>query len=209
MPPRDKGQEEHQQHSAVPLEPSANETNNVSPVSATQPSSIENLVKKSRDSVKIDHNTPTSMGWRRNTFHWELNLWTFGFLFVVYRYVVPESYRFGMQLLGGLIGLDAARYYYVKADMPGVPYTLPFVSLVAMIVQPVRFWAELGTIAMESGEGLCTNILGGSFMLFVTDTKLCRQIMTAEGTFQIFAHPNALWLFGPRNLIYMDTEPHK
>lgn len=184
---------------------------NHSPVSATRPgaSSLENLVKKSRDSVERNHNTPTNTGWRRNTFHWELNLWTFGFLFLVYQYVVPESYRFGMKLLGGLVCLDAARYYYAKADMPGVPYTLPFVSLVAMIVHPVRFWAELATIAMESGEGLCTNILGGNFMVFVTDTKLCRQIMTAEGTFRIFAHPNALWLFGPRNLIYMDTEPHK
>ena len=159
--------------------------------------------------VGRDHNTPSHTGWRRNTFHWELNVWTFGFLALLYYHVLPLSWRFGMQLLLGLVCCDAARYYYAKGDLPGVPYTLPFVSVVAMIVHPVRFWAELGTIAMESGEGLCTNILGGNFMIFVTDTKLCREIMTTERAFGIFAHPNALWLFGPRNLIYMDTEPHK
>jgi sterol 22-desaturase len=62
---------------------------------------------------------------------------------------------------------------------------------------------------MESGTGCCTNAFGGKFMIFVTDTTLCRQVMTGEGTFQIFAHPNALWLFGDKNLIYMDTLPHK
>jgi sterol 22-desaturase len=158
--------------------------------------------------IKLPHNTPTNTGFRRNTFHWELNFWTFGFLALVY-FVIPPAHRIWMQVLLALVAVDAARYYYAKGDMPGVPYTLPFVNLVAMVIQPVRFWAELGTIAMESGQGLCTNVMASKFMIFVTDTSLCREIMTGEGAYGIYAHPNALWLFGPRNLIYMDTEPHK
>lgn len=170
----------------------------------------EKLVKTSRNAVR-NHNTPINTGFRRNTFHWEMNLWTFGFLALVYYYAIPVTHRIFMQILAALIACDAARYYYAKGSMPGVPYTLPLVNLVAMVICPVRFWAEMSTIAVkESGtQGLCTNVMAGHFMIFVTDTALCRQIMTGEETFGIYAHPNALWLFGPKNLIYQDTEPHK
>jgi cytochrome P450 family 710 subfamily A protein len=207
MPPRDKG---------LPAEPPSNSTAVVESSASENASSKSTWNNASSSAtttttglVVRDHNTPSNTGWRRKTFHWELNLWTGAFLWVVYQYWIPVSWRFGMQLLGGLVACDAAWYYYQKGDFPGVPYTFPLVSLVAMIVHPVRFWAELATIAMESGQGICTNTLCGSFMLFVTDTALCRQVMTGERAFGIFAHPNALWLFGPRNLIYMDTEPHK
>lgn len=171
-------------------------------------SRTKKLVRTSQEHAR-NHNTPSNTGFFRNTFHWEINILTFGFLSLVHFYVLPEQHRIFGQILAALIACDAARYYYAKGNMPGVPYTLPFVNLVVMVIFPVRFWAELGTIAMESGQGICTNVMGGKFMIFVTDTALCRDIFTGEGTYGIFAHPNALWLFGPKNLIYMECEPHK
>jgi cytochrome P450 len=191
MPPRDK----------------ALETDHVNS-DASASSLTTKLVTKSQNNAR-NHNEPSNIGFRRNTFHWELNFWTFGFLALVYYYVIPESHRIFMHILAALIACDAARYYYAKGNMPGVPYTLPFVGLVAMVIHPVRYWAELATIAMESGQGICTNVMAGNFMIFVTDTALCRQVMTGEGTFGIYAHPNALWLFGPKNLIYLECESHK
>jgi cytochrome P450 len=93
--------------------------------------------------------------------------------------------------------------------LAGVPYTFPFVSLVAMVIHPVRYWAELANIAMLSGRGMCASTLVGNFMIFVTDPKLCRETMTRESEYGIYAHPNALWLFGPKNLIYMSMSEHK
>jgi cytochrome P450 family 710 subfamily A protein len=146
---------------------------------------------------------------RLHTFHWELNLYSFAALALIYTYAVPEEYRVFMHGIFALIALDAARYYYYRGGMPGVPYTLPMVSMIAMLVRPVRFWAELGYIAMESGRGMCSNILVGNFMVFVTDPALCRKVMTSEDTYSIYAHPNALWLFGPENLIYLPPDDHK
>lgn len=169
---------------------------------------VEKLLKDSKAAAQR-HNVPSEItsGWRRKTFHWELNLYSALFVYVLYTFL-PQA-RWILKGLGVLVSLDAAQYYYQKQDLPGVPYTLPFVSLIAMIVKPVRFWAELACIAVESGTGCCTNSFGGKFMIFCTDTTLCRQVLTGEGTFQIFAHPNALWLFGRKNLIYMKTEQHK
>jgi sterol 22-desaturase len=173
---------------------------------------LERLLRESRANAER-HNTPSHItsGWRRKTFHWELNFYSFIFLTGLYYFVVRHytTARIIWHGLGLLVLIDAGRYYYQKQDLPGVPYTLPLVSLIAMLIRPVRFWAELACIAMESSTGCCTNAFGGKFMIFVTDTTLCRQVMTGEGTFQIFAHPNALWLFGDKNLIYMDTQAHK
>lgn len=145
----------------------------------------------------------------RNTFHWELNLYTFGLIAVVYLYLIPKEQRIFMHIIFALIAVDAGKYYYRKGSIPGCPYTIPFVSLLAMIIAPVRFWAEMANIAMESGEGMCTNTLVGHFMVFCTDVTKCRTILTGEGTYQVYAHPNARWLFDSKNLIYMETQPHK
>jgi cytochrome P450 family 710 subfamily A protein len=142
-----------------------------------------------------------------NTFHWELNLYSFSTLGLMY-YLLPQSYRFIMNIIFALIALDAARYYYKKGSMAGVPYTLPFVTLCAMIIRPVRFWAEMASIA-KAADGICTNTLVGHFMIFITDLELCRKVFAGEGTFGIYAHPNALWLLGAKNLIYLNKEPHK
>lgn len=154
------------------------------------------------------HNTPTPC---RCTFHWELNLYTVLVLALVYRYVLPAHHHWILHTLLTVVALgDGLVYYIDRGHWPGVPYTFPFVTLLAMLWHPVRFWAELGAIAMESGRGVCTNVLGwGTRFVFVTDTALCRQIFTGEGVFQLYAHPNALWLFGAKNLIYMPTEAHK
>jgi cytochrome P450 len=147
--------------------------------------------------------TPTS-----NTFHWEMNLYTSAFLGAMY-YLTPVSHRVFFHVVFALVAIDASRYYYCRGNLAGVPYTFPFVSLVAMVIHPVRYWAELANIAMLSGRGMCASTLVGNFMVFVTDPKLCREIMTTEDTYGIYAHPNALWLFGPKNLIYMSAGEHK
>eukprot|EP00934_Nitzschia_sp_Nitz4_P007201 Nitzschia sp. Nitz4//scaffold41_size133979//35657//37285//NITZ4_003334-RA/size133979-processed-gene-0.43-mRNA-1//1//CDS//3329551431//7191//frame0 len=140
--------------------------------------------------------------------HWELNLYSAIFLAATY-YVLSPQYKAYMRFILGLICIDASRYYYLKGSMAGVPYTLPLMTVFAMLVFPDRFWAEMADIAMASEDGLCTNSLVGKFLIFVTDPKACRQILTGEGTYGIYAHPNAKWLFGEKNLIYLDKEPHK
>jgi sterol 22-desaturase len=172
---------------------------------------LEKLLQESREKAQR-HNTPSHItsGWRRKTFHWELNFYSALLVGTIYYCCSNNAtLRTIWHGLGLLVMLDAANYYYQKQDLPGVPYTLPLVSLIAMLIKPVRFWAELACIAMESGTGCCTNAFGGKFMIFVTDTTLCREVLTGEGIFQIFAHPNALWLFGDKNLIYMKTLAHK
>ena len=165
---------------------------------------VEMTTQVKKDPVKPKVKT----GMFANTFHWELNLYSFSTLGFIY-YMLPEDYRIVMKVLFGLIAVDALRYYQKKGSMAGVPYTLPFVTLFAMLIKPVRFWAEMANIAMASESGICTNTLVGNFLLFVVDPKLCRDILTGEGTFGVYAHPNAMWLFGPKNLIYLDKEPHK
>lgn len=150
----------------------------------------------------------TGGGFLASTFHWELNFYSFTFLAFVY-HILPEEYRGYMKFFFALIAMDAARYYYLKGSMAGCPYTLPFVTVAAMLMRPERFWAEMADIALASPDGLCTNMLVGKFLVFATNPKFCRQILTGEGVYQIYAHPNAKWLFGEKNLIYQETNPHK
>jgi cytochrome P450 len=172
-------------------------------------SSAQVVAAKQAVPPKEAHNSPRdNSGWLANTFHWELNFYSFTFLAFVYMFL-KEEYRWYMKVLFALIAMDAARYYHMRGSMAGVPYTLPFVTIIAMLLQPERFWAELANIAMASPDGVCTNQLVGKFMVFCTDPKICRQILTGEGTYQIYAHPNAKWLFGEKNLIYLDKDPHK
>ena len=155
-----------------------------------------------------DMDTPETVQNKINTFHWELNVYSALLVGLLCQYT-PETYRTYWHFVFGLVAVDAARYYYARGHSAGVPYTLPFVTVVAMIVHPVRFWNEMGRIAMASVEGVCSNTLVGNFMLFVTDPSKCKQIFTGEGVFQLYAHPNALWLFGANNLIYLPTDVHK
>eukprot|EP00529_Nitzschia_sp_RCC80_P012128 CAMPEP_0113513376 /NCGR_PEP_ID=MMETSP0014_2-20120614/39828_1 /TAXON_ID=2857 /ORGANISM="Nitzschia sp." /LENGTH=565 /DNA_ID=CAMNT_0000409773 /DNA_START=227 /DNA_END=1924 /DNA_ORIENTATION=- /assembly_acc=CAM_ASM_000159 len=177
-------------------------TTNMSSASSTASTS-------SSTSAANDHKTarPTN-GMFDNTFHWELNFYSFTFLVFLYN-ILPVEYRGYMKFVFAVIAMDAARYYYMKGSMHGCPYTLPFVTVAAMLIRPERFWAEMANIALASPDGLCTNQLVGKFLVFVTNPKTCRQIMAGEGTYQIYAHPNALWLFGEKNLIYLDKDPHK
>jgi len=166
------------------------------------------MTKGNGDSKKVLMKPKPTPGMFDNTFHWELNFYSFTTLTFIY-YILPEKYQSVMKVIFGLIAVDAARYYHMKGSMAGVPYTLPFVSLVAMIVKPVRFWTEMANIAMASKDGLCTNTLVGKFLIFCTDPKLCRDILTGEGVYGVYAHPNAKWLFGSKNLIYLEKDPHK
>lgn len=161
-----------------------------------------------KDKVVVGMDTPVSVQGKLNTFHWELNVFSVLLLAGLYN-ATPLSHRVFWHIVFALIAVDAAKYYYSKGSSPGVPYTLPFVTVVAMIAHPVRFWNEMGCIAMASTEGVCSNTLVGNFLLFVTDPSKCKQIFTGEGVFQLYAHPNAYWLFGPKNLIYLPTDVHK
>jgi cytochrome P450 len=143
-----------------------------------------------------------------HTFAWEVNAVCVAALVAIYA-ALPASYVSFFYAFLFIVSVDACRYYYFRGKTPGVPYTLPFMNIVSMILHPVRFWGEQAQISMQGSVGMSTNTLAGKNMLFVTDVKLCREIMTGEGVFQIYAHPNAKWLFGPGNLIYMGTEAHK
>lgn len=143
-----------------------------------------------------------------NHLHWELNLYSFSTLGLIYM-LLPEQHKGFMRFVFGLIAVDVSRYYCLKGSLAGVPYTLPMMTIFAMSTFPVPFWTEIAHIAMASECGICTNQLMGKFMVFCTDPDTCRQILTGEGTFEIYAHPNSKWLFGPKNLIYLDNEAHK
>ncbi|KAL7568016.1 hypothetical protein ACA910_004600 [Epithemia clementina (nom. ined.)] len=142
------------------------------------------------------------------TFHWEMNLYSAVAMALLY-YATAERHRVVWHVLYALLALDAARYYYRRGAMAGVPYTLPLVNLMAMLIHPERFWAELGTIALASPDGLCANTMVGNQLIFVTDPALCRQVFTGEDDFGLYAHPNAIWLFDPKNLIYLQGSVHK
>lgn len=143
-----------------------------------------------------------------NTFHWELNFYCAIVLAAIY-YLTSAENRLYLHIIFSLLALDAARYYYRRGNMAGVPYTIPFVNLIAMLVNPERFWAEMGAIAMASPDGLCANSMVCCQTIFCTDPKLCRKVFTTEEHYGIYAHPNAIWLFDPKNLIYLQGDVHK
>lgn len=144
----------------------------------------------------------------KETFTWELNVYCALFLLAVFK-LLPlhlRGYFYGFMTL---LVLDAARYYHKRGNMPGPPYTLPLVSFVALIINPVRFWEELASIAANAKSGLCCHYLACKLMVYVTDVKLCREVLQGEGTYGFYAHPNANILFGASNMIYMPTQAHK
>ena len=143
-----------------------------------------------------------------NTYHWEMNLYCAVAMGALYA-ITPVDARLFWHIVFGLLALDAARYYYLRGSLAGVPYTVPFVNLFAMLINPERFWAELGTIAMASADGLCANTMVGCQMIFCTDPQLCRKVMTNESEYGIYAHPNSIFLFDPKNLIYLKSDVHK
>jgi hypothetical protein len=46
---------------------------------------------------------------------------------------LAERHRVFMHILFSLIAVDGARYYYTNESIPGLPYTLPLVSTIAMM----------------------------------------------------------------------------
>ena len=142
-------------------------------------------------------------------FMWELNLFS-ALAVALLVSVTPSSHLWIWKWFGTFVALDATHYYYQKGRMEAVPYTLPCAGLTAMIFNPNRFWSELAGRAMRKGDGLCgTTLFPFTFLVFCTCPDKCRTIMTGEGIYGVYAHPNAKWLFGEKNLIYLQTEPHK
>lgn len=189
----------------------------------------DNKVKRGANEVDAETMMQPSLAKHVScTYHWELNIYCALAIAILYYYCPgggssanyseeeEESQAQPRSILSWIgtavvafVVCDAGRYYYFRGSMAGVPYTLPLVNLLAMLVNPQRFWAELGTIAMASADGMCANIMVCSPMVFITNPTVCKQVFTGEGDFQIYAHPNALWLFDPKNLIYLPKEAHK
>lgn len=46
-------------------------------------------------------------------------------------------------------------------------------------------------------------------MYFVSNTELCKQIFQKVHDYVLVAHPNAAWLLGEHNMIYLDPDTHK
>jgi sterol 22-desaturase len=144
-----------------------------------------------------------------DNFMLELNVYSAAALALLF-YFTPTHVAWVWKGIFAFLAADCAHFYYQKGSMEAVPYTLPFVALTSMIISPNRFWSELAGRAMRKGDGMCgTTLCPFTYLVFCTDPNKCREIMTGEGTYGIYAHPNAKYLFGEKNLIYLPSEPHK
>ena len=147
----------HEDHSVVNV---GNNNNHARATSSSSTSSLTQLASTKKQSVApVDDVskmlTPATSRHRFTTFHYELNLYCAIVLGALYYYVARhhQAARLGMHVLFALIALDAAKYYYWRGSMAGVPYTLPMVSFLAMIIGPGRFWHDMAAIAMSSRDG--------------------------------------------------------
>ena len=136
---------------------------------------------------------------------WECNFLTMAFL-GAFLAILSESHRSYVYGLLGVIAFDATVYYNRKSTMAGVPYTFPFVALASMILDPVRFWSEQTHLAVNSEEGMSSNTLIGTFVVLVTDTKLCQEILASDGIVRGLPHPDARWLLGSRHSMNLDDD---
>ena len=138
---------------------------------------------------------------------WECNFLTMAFL-GAFLAILSESHRTYVYGLLGIIAFDATVYYNRKSTMAGVPYTFPLVSLASMILDPLRFWSEQIHIAVTSEDGMSSNTLVGTFVVMVTNIKLCQQIMASERIVRGLPHSNARWLLGASHSMNLDNEAH-
>lgn len=75
-----------------------------------------------------------------------------------------------------------------------------------MVCNPVAFWDRQREY---NPNGVSINFILGRLVVFVTSPHACKKIFTSLEDFSLFAHPNAKWLFGRNNLIYLHKNPHK
>ncbi|XP_065191839.1 uncharacterized protein LOC135822895 [Sycon ciliatum] len=103
---------------------------------------------------------------------------------------------------------EVVRYRRMRGNLPGPGWTTPFGigALVTMVLRPVEFWTQQ---AEYSRNGFSVNAMLGRFMVFVTDGSLCNHVFGNLQDYVLFAHPNARFLFGAENLIYMEQDEHK
>ena len=104
--------------------------------------------------------------------------------------------------------VDVIKYRSIRGGHPGPGWTTPFGlgALVTMVLNPVPFWTAQ---ADYNRKGFSVNAMLGRFMVFVTDGDLCNHVFANVKEYVLFAHPNARYLFGGENLIYMDQAEHK
>jgi cytochrome P450 family 710 subfamily A protein len=106
-----------------------------------------------------------------------------------------------------VIALDQLQVLYYSSKFPSVKSSFPLLGNVfPMVKDPVKFWEQQRDL---SPNGVSANFLLGKLMLFVTNRDLCHRVMTDQVNFKLMAHPNAKYLFGRDNLIYMARDEHK
>jgi len=98
-------------------------------------------------------------------------------------------------------------YLRIKGNVAG-PVTVPPLigHLVTMVRDPIPFWEKQRAYAMD---GFSTNSMFGSLMVYITNGNLGRRVFCNLEDFILYAHPNAKYLLGPENMIYMTRETHK
>eukprot|EP00041_Stephanoeca_diplocostata_P007449 m.105917 g.105917 ORF g.105917 m.105917 type:complete len:500 (-) comp16882_c0_seq1:75-1574(-) len=113
-------------------------------------------------------------------------------------------------LFVALVVFDVAKYTYNKGSLNGSSYfrsgLFGTYAIVDMILHPVPFWSRQ---LSYNRNGASTNAMMGTFMMYVTNSSMCKRIFKDVDNFILYAHPNAHWLFGKENLIYMDPGIHK
>jgi cytochrome P450 family 710 subfamily A protein len=77
-----------------------------------------------------------------------------------------------------------------------------------MVLEPYVFWEQQRRL---NPSGLSWNSLAGYFMLFVTQTDLCRYVLSENGphAFQMILHPNGWKILGRNNIAFKWGEEHK
>jgi cytochrome P450 family 710 subfamily A protein len=112
----------------------------------------------------------------------------------------------GLSLLAYLLW-EQAWYLWRKGNTPGAPWIKPIVGdLFSMVVNPVPFWEKQRNF---SRDGFSTTSMAGRLMVYITNIPIGRAVCARLEDFILYAHPNAAFLFGKENLIYMDRDVHK
>ncbi|CAN0091188.1 unnamed protein product, partial [Phaeothamnion confervicola] len=102
---------------------------------------------------------------------------------------------------------DVLAYRIRKGKLPGPKWVTPFIGgAVEMVMDPVPFWERQIDFCRN---GVSVSSLAGKFMAFITNSSIAHKVYTNTDDFILFAHPNAKYLFGEENLIYMDADVHK
>ncbi|KAK4529913.1 hypothetical protein CCYA_CCYA02G0778 [Cyanidiococcus yangmingshanensis] len=113
-----------------------------------------------------------------------------------------------------IVGLAIAEQLHLRrlagfGRVRGPPLAIPFIGgIVSMVLAPYTFWERQRRL---NPSGVSWNSLAGYFMLFVTETDLCRYVLSENGphAFQMILHPNGWKILGRNNIAFKWGEEHK